>query len=100
MINQFLFKVMGSISPVLFQVHRQVARDELPSSVGHEACDVHFSHGGVDDGHASLAVFPSLNELFIGLPAVESSIINTVRAEALVAISHKPEFVEIAPEKL
>jgi len=100
MIDQFLLKVMSSISPVLFQVHRQVARDELPRSVGHEACDVHFSHGGVDDGHASLAVFPSLDELLVGLPVVKSSIINTVSAEALVAVPHEPEFIEITPEEL
>ena len=31
---------------------------------------------------------------------MESSIINTISAEALVAVSDKPEFVEIAPEKL
>ena len=100
MINQFLLKVMSSKSPVLFEVHRQVARHELPRSVGHEACDVHFSHSGVNNRHAGLAVLPSLDELHVGLPAVESSIINTVSAEALVAVPHKPEFVEIAPEKL
>jgi len=47
-----------------------------------------------------LAIFPSLDELHVGLPAVESSIINTISAEALVTVSDKPEFVEIAPEKL
>jgi len=72
----------------------------LPSSVGHEACDVHFSHSGVDNRHAGLAIFPSLDELHVGLPAVKSSIINTISTEALVAVSDKPKFVEIAPEKL
>ena len=100
MINQLLLKVMSSESPVLSQVHRQVARHELPGSVGHEASDVHFSHSGVDNRHACLAIFPSLDELHVGLPAVGTSIINTVGIEALVAVSHKPEFVEIAPEKL
>lgn len=72
----------------------------MPSTVAHEACDVHFSHGGVDDGHAGLAVFPSLDELHVGLPVVINSIINTVSAEALVAVSYKPEFIEIAPKEL
>lgn len=100
MVNQFLLKVVSAISPVLLEVHRQVACDELPGSIRHEACDVHFPHGSVDDGHASLAIFPSLDELLVGLPVVRASIINAISAEALVAMSYKPEFVEIAPEEL
>lgn len=100
MVDEFFFEIMCSITPILLQIHRQVAGHNHAPSVWHEASLIHLSHQGVYKGHSCLPISPSLEGVLVSLPVVVSSVVNAIGAKALVAIPHKPVAVEVAPKQL
>lgn len=99
-INQLLLEVVSSPAPVLFQVHGQVACDNHSSSIRHEACLIHLPHQCVNQGHASSAIPPSLDRIFVDFPCVVFSVVDAVSAEYFVAIVHAPVSLEVTPKDL
>ena len=91
---------MSPLPPVLLQVHSEIAGDYHSSSVRHKTSEVHFSHERIDQRHSGPTCAPSLDDIFVGFPAVELSIINAILREYLVPISHAPVSVEVPPKQI
>jgi len=43
-VDQFLFKVVGTIAPILFQIQAEVASGNHTTSIRHEPSLIHLSH--------------------------------------------------------
>lgn len=99
MINELLLEVVGSVAPVLLQVHAQIACNDHSATIGHEACLIHFPHQGVDDRHPCHSPLPTFNCLGLGLPVVVGAIVNTIAREHFVSVIHAPKPIEVAPKK-
>ena len=99
-VDECLLEVVGALEPILLEVLSQVAGDDHAAAVRHEPGRVHVTHQCVDEWHASPAFSPPLHDLRIRFPVVVGTIVDAVRAEALVALPHKPVFVVVAPEEL
>lgn len=58
MVNKLLFEVVGSVKPMLLQVHRKVAGDYHAPSVGHESCGIHVPHQSINQWHPRATLSP------------------------------------------
>lgn len=99
MVDQFLLEVVGTFSPILLQIHGQVACYHHPSSIRHEPCIVHLPHESIHKRHASITIPPSLNLLWICLPRIVSSVVDAILTEDFVAMVETPIPLEVSPEK-
>ena len=100
MIDQSLLKPVSSISPILFQIHREVACNYSSSLLRHITSLVHLSDEGIYEWHTSQSSLPALYSLIIGLPIVVFAIIDSVSSEHFVLIPHAPVSVEISHQKI
>ena len=98
-IYQLFLKVVGAITPVLLQIHSQVARYHHTTSVWHEPCRIQIPHERIYERHASATFSPSLNCLHVCLPIVVLSVIDPIGTEYLHSISHAPEPIVVSPEE-
>ena len=99
-VDQILFKVVCSISPVLLQVESQVRSDDLTTTIAHEACRIELSHEGIDDWHACASSFPPMNQFCVFSPVREAIIAdwtNALELKHLCLMSLTVEAEEVTP---
>lgn len=99
-IDQFLFKVIGSLPPVLFKILCQIACYNLSATIRHKSCGIQLSHESVHKWEPSLALSPSFNDSVISLPPNLWLVVDSIFAEDIVTVVHTPVAVEVSPEKL
>lgn len=99
MIKKSLLKPMCTLSPVLLEIHSEIASDYHSSSVWHEASRVHVSHQCINKGHSCLTLSPPFDNIIHILPVVVRPVIYSILREVLVSVSHEPESIEVSPEE-
>lgn len=93
MVDEKLLEVVGSISPILLQVLRKIARDDHAATVSHVTRGFQLSHKCINEWHTGLTFPPPLDRLLVSLPSEVLAFVYTVFVQNPVAILHTPECI-------
>ena len=97
-IDELLFEVVGTIAPILLQIHAEVAGSDHTATIWHESCLVHLSHQCVDEWHPCHSILPTLYNVEVSLPGVIPPVVDSIAAENLIAIVHTPVALKVPPK--